>query len=210
LGSVESESSAASMLQWWKLHSANSCNKRQLVVLNVYVDGVRRCLWTAATSSPIVRPSDIRVWRTVVEWYWQGKTEENREKPIPSATLSTTNPTWTNPGHRGEVPATNRLNHGTALNVILPHVFLKSRPTDKTYYVGPCGDAVTTFSLFSIRISFFLFYILKCWSLLLSVLWSAGPETGIEILLHRQKAKVKLLLVLIKHRNMWMYGTREV
>jgi hypothetical protein len=35
-----------------------------------------------------------------------------------SATLSTTNPTWTdpgsNPGLRGERPATNRLSHGTA------------------------------------------------------------------------------------------------
>jgi hypothetical protein len=39
----------------------------------------------------------------------------------PSATLSTTNPTWTDPGSisglRGERPATNRLSHGTALSV---------------------------------------------------------------------------------------------
>jgi hypothetical protein len=39
-----------------------------------------------------------------------------------SATLSTTNPTWidpgANPGLRGERPATNRLSHGTALGVI--------------------------------------------------------------------------------------------
>jgi hypothetical protein len=49
-------------------------------------------------------------------------TEENRstrEKTCPSATLSTTNPTWidpgSNPGLRGERPATNRLSHGTAL-----------------------------------------------------------------------------------------------
>jgi hypothetical protein len=38
---------------------------------------------------------------------------------LPSATLSTTNPTWidagSNPGLRGERPATNRLSHGTAL-----------------------------------------------------------------------------------------------
>jgi hypothetical protein len=37
---------------------------------------------------------------------------------LPSATLSTTNPTWidpgANPGLRGERPATNRLSHGTA------------------------------------------------------------------------------------------------
>jgi hypothetical protein len=41
-----------------------------------------------------------------------------RRKPCPSATLSTTNPTWTdpgsNPGVRGERPAINRLSHGTA------------------------------------------------------------------------------------------------
>jgi hypothetical protein len=41
-----------------------------------------------------------------------------RGEPCPSATLSTPNPTWTdpgsNPGLRGGRPATNRLNHGTA------------------------------------------------------------------------------------------------
>jgi hypothetical protein len=48
-------------------------------------------------------------------------TGENRStlgKPCPSASLSTTNPTWTdpgsNPGLRGERPASNRLSHGTA------------------------------------------------------------------------------------------------
>jgi hypothetical protein len=41
-----------------------------------------------------------------------------REKTCPGATLSTKNPTWTdpgsNPGLSGERPATNRLSHGTA------------------------------------------------------------------------------------------------
>jgi hypothetical protein len=45
--------------------------------------------------------------------------ENRRRKTCPSATLSTTNPTWidpdANPGLRCERPATNRLNHGTAL-----------------------------------------------------------------------------------------------
>jgi hypothetical protein len=47
-----------------------------------------------------------------------GETRITREKTCPSATLSTTNPTWTDPGSnsglRGERPATNRLSHGTA------------------------------------------------------------------------------------------------
>jgi hypothetical protein len=47
-----------------------------------------------------------------------GKTRRTRRKTCPSATLSTTNPTsidpGANPGLRGERPATNRLNHGTA------------------------------------------------------------------------------------------------
>jgi hypothetical protein len=58
-------------------------------------------------------------------------TGENRSRPTPgkicpSATLSTTNPTWTVPGSnpdlRGERPATNRLSHGTAKNVFIMYV----------------------------------------------------------------------------------------
>jgi hypothetical protein len=53
-----------------------------------------------------------------MEWNWQGKTEVLGEKTCPSATLSTTNPTQTdpgsNPGLRGGRQATNRLSHGTA------------------------------------------------------------------------------------------------
>ena len=46
-----------------------------------------------------------------VEWNWHGKTEVFGEKTCPSASLSTTNPTWTDPGSNtglcGERPATN-------------------------------------------------------------------------------------------------------
>jgi hypothetical protein len=46
-----------------------------------------------------------------------GKNRSTRGKTCPSATFSTTNPTWTdsesNPVHRGKRPATNRLSHGT-------------------------------------------------------------------------------------------------
>jgi hypothetical protein len=55
-------------------------------------------------------------------------TGENRrtlKKTIPSATLSTTNPTWINPGLRGERRATNRLSHGMALYIGLTNYFNK-------------------------------------------------------------------------------------
>jgi hypothetical protein len=49
-----------------------------------------------------------------------GETEVLGEN-LPNATLSTTNPTWidpgANPGLRGERPATNRLSHGTAFDI---------------------------------------------------------------------------------------------
>jgi hypothetical protein len=51
-----------------------------------------------------------------------GETEVLGEN-LPSATLSTINPTWivpgANPGLRGERLATNRLSHGTALGYLL-------------------------------------------------------------------------------------------
>jgi hypothetical protein len=60
-------------------------------------------------------PCDTWVWRAVVEWCWQGKTE-GRRKSCPSATSITTNPTWTdpaaNPGPCGE---SNSLGYGTEL-----------------------------------------------------------------------------------------------
>jgi hypothetical protein len=53
-----------------------------------------------------------------VEWEL-AKKMNYLEKTCPSATLSTTNPTWpdlgSNPGRRGGKPATNRLSYGTAL-----------------------------------------------------------------------------------------------
>jgi hypothetical protein len=53
----------------------------------------------------------------------RGKPKVLGGKSCPSATLSTTNPTWTdpgsNPGLRGERPATNRLSHGTASEDLL-------------------------------------------------------------------------------------------
>lgn len=54
----------------------------------------------------------INEYGTLVEWYWQGKNQNTREKISPTATLSTTNPTYidlgTNPNRRGKRSATNR------------------------------------------------------------------------------------------------------
>jgi hypothetical protein len=49
----------------------------------------------------------------LVEWRLAGETEALGEN-WPSATLSTTNPTWLDPGRRGGKPATNRLSYGAA------------------------------------------------------------------------------------------------
>jgi hypothetical protein len=58
------------------------------------------------------------LWRNWWNEDWQGKRKYS-EKTCPSATLSTTNPTWpdpgSNPSHRGGKPATNRLSYGAAL-----------------------------------------------------------------------------------------------
>jgi hypothetical protein len=49
-----------------------------------------------------------------------GENRSTQRKTCPSVNLSTTNPTWTdpgsNPGFRGEGPTTKRLSHGTAKN----------------------------------------------------------------------------------------------
>jgi hypothetical protein len=59
-----------------------------------------------------------------VKWNWQKKTEVPRGKICPSATLSTTYRTWTDPGLnpclRCERPATNRLSQGTAFWCFIP------------------------------------------------------------------------------------------
>jgi hypothetical protein len=55
-----------------------------------------------------------------------------RRKTCPSATMSTTNPTWINPNAkqdlRVERPATNRLSHGMAKKVSLNKLLLPLPP----------------------------------------------------------------------------------
>jgi hypothetical protein len=83
--------------------------------------GVRLCpLGTSATNWPIVPAPDYRrwwVWSSRRNKNWQGKPKYS-EKTCPSATLSTTNPTWpdlgSNLGRRGVKPATSCVIYGTA------------------------------------------------------------------------------------------------
>jgi hypothetical protein len=73
--------------------------------------------WYCAHYWPIVPAPDDRWWWLWRNWWnedWQGKLKYS-EKTCPSATLSTTNPIWLDPGHRCGKPATNRLSYGAAL-----------------------------------------------------------------------------------------------
>jgi hypothetical protein len=73
-------------------------------------------LGTAATVWPIVPAQNDRWWVWSSRWNanWQGKLKYS-EKTCPNASLSTTNPTWPNPGRRGGKPANNHLSYGTDL-----------------------------------------------------------------------------------------------
>jgi hypothetical protein len=76
-----------------------------------------------------------------VEWRLAGETEVLGEN-LPSATLSTTNPTWPdpglNPGRRGGKPATNRFSYGAAIvmyllsQLLLKNPILSDPPTSNT------------------------------------------------------------------------------
>jgi hypothetical protein len=80
---------------------------------HVHADGARRCLWTAAIQ--VIYENGGPRWNDT-----DRKNRRTHREPCHSATLSTTNPTWTDPGTnsglRGERPTTNRLSHGTAKN----------------------------------------------------------------------------------------------
>jgi hypothetical protein len=74
--------------------------------------GLTKSTGTAATSGLFYKPQMID------EGDWQRKPKYS-EKTCPIATLSTTNPTWpdpgSNPGRRGRKPATNYLSYGAAI-----------------------------------------------------------------------------------------------
>jgi hypothetical protein len=79
-------------------------------------------LGTSVTNCPTVPAPDDRWW-----WVWSSRWNEKwqrtpkySEKTCPNATLSTTNPIWSdlgwNPGRRGGKPTNNRLSYGTVLD----------------------------------------------------------------------------------------------
>ena len=76
-----------------------------------------------------------------------GENRRTRRKTCPSATLSTTNPTWTDPGLRGERPATNRLSHGTAnnRNYLLHILFSYSLLQETRFFVCVFHDYMINF-----------------------------------------------------------------
>jgi hypothetical protein len=81
-----------------------------------------------------------------------GETEELGEN-LPSATLSTTNPTWkdpgANPGLHGESPATNRLSYSTAIkNHVYINHSLKANYSDVCVYFV-VSDQQKNYILFS-------------------------------------------------------------
>jgi hypothetical protein len=81
--------------------------------------GETESTWYCGHYWPIVPAPDDRWWLWSNRWNanWQGKPKYS-EKTCPSATLSTTNPTWpdpcSNPGCRCGKSATNRLSYGAA------------------------------------------------------------------------------------------------
>jgi hypothetical protein len=83
---------------------SNEYKEKSSDAVVIRVDGVTRCLWTAATNS---------------------------EKTYPSVTLSATNFTWTdpgaNPGLCAERPETIRLSHGTTCKELCWYELLKER-----------------------------------------------------------------------------------
>jgi hypothetical protein len=85
----------------------SSSNKLFELLVVVHVDGVRLCLWTAATNRPVVHSrDDIWVWTAMVEWYLDRTKPNNSEKKPVAVPFC--------PGPSRERRAVKRLSHGTA------------------------------------------------------------------------------------------------
>jgi hypothetical protein len=101
------------------------------IVFHVHVDGVRR---TATSKGPVVHPpGDILwVWRAMVEWYCQRKTEE-LEKPISLPLCPPQIPF----GVTRTSVVTNRLSHGKRLILLLMQCMFKNIKTLEVIHCCP-------------------------------------------------------------------------
>jgi hypothetical protein len=71
-------------------------HRHRSLCYHIFVDRARLRLRTAATNGYIVlSPDDI--YMSMKPW-WNDDTDRGNRRTYPSATLSTTNPTWTDPG----------------------------------------------------------------------------------------------------------------
>jgi hypothetical protein len=96
-------------------------------------------LGLAATDWPIVAcPGRLWWWGIWRNEDWQGK-QKYSDKTHPSATLSTTNPTWpdpgSNPGHHGGMPVINCLSYGAVLGIMLGNDGIKWMNVFLRYYL---------------------------------------------------------------------------
>jgi hypothetical protein len=136
---------AGTLGQWWpQYQKSHPTNKKGtflpyllLSLLHIFFIGGVGHFWYCGHYWPIVPAPGDRWWWLWRNWWnkdWQGKPKYS-EKTCSSATLSTTNPTWLdpglNPGRRGEKPATNRLRYGAAkislLQAMEPHRVARGR-----------------------------------------------------------------------------------
>jgi hypothetical protein len=100
--------------------NTDSLSNKGIVRIHTFFYLYGGTLGTAATTGLLYQArmiGDRWLWRNWWNKDWQGKPKYS-EKTCPSATLSTTHPTWLNPGlnpgRRGGKPATNRLSYGAA------------------------------------------------------------------------------------------------
>jgi hypothetical protein len=120
----------------WRLHGVAA----QLYLLFFppkvgWVRPSRGCLLTLAYYTfPRWYEFGERRWNDILT----GENRRTRRKTCPSATLSTTNPTWNDPGAnpnlRGKSPATNDLSHGTAIYLLCCYQVITSRQCDLLYF----------------------------------------------------------------------------
>jgi hypothetical protein len=114
-----------------------SCGHRRSVALSFFFisSGVGLSPLYCGLFWPIVPAPDDRwgwMWSNWWNGNWQGKPKYS-EKTRPSATLSTTNPTWpdpgSNPGRRDGKPVTNRLSYGAAILASVTYLLMELSPS---------------------------------------------------------------------------------